>query len=218
MREFSGLFDGLEERVEADGVPDGQPYLIGPREEFDAALNRYFSVWLAPSPWNTQAAHARDLRMFFDFLWSARGERGWRETTAEVRAAYEWWRRRDERGPRVEDSTWGREVATVNQFYVWAVSQDLVRANPIRQRAAAAWSPWSGGAGGGVRLVPAEASKAGPRRVVRWLPPGSYRLWRDVGASRVRAGRSAAVGVPGPVGVAERGVRRRDGALGSAAG
>jgi hypothetical protein len=46
----------------------GQPFLISPTGEYDVALNRYFSVWQASSPWNTQAAHARDLRTYFDFL------------------------------------------------------------------------------------------------------------------------------------------------------
>lgn len=95
---------------------------------------------------------------------------------------YEWWRRRDEQGPRVEDSSWDREVSTVNQFYLWAIEQDLVRANPIRQRLAAVWSPWTRGAQEGDRRgVPAELSHTGPRREVKWLPPKSYRVWRNVG-------------------------------------
>ncbi|MFE4756127.1 site-specific integrase [Streptomyces mirabilis] len=113
----------------AANAPDG----------YDVSLNRYFSVWLASSPWNTQAAHARDLRTYFDFLWFARGRRDWCDATMDDRAAYEWWRRRDDHGPRLEDTSWDREVSTVNQFYLWAIEQDLVRANPIRQRAAAVW-------------------------------------------------------------------------------
>ncbi|MCX4547189.1 site-specific integrase [Streptomyces sp. NBC_01565] len=181
MREFSDLFATLEGRLDEQGVPEGQPFLICPEGRFDVGLNRYFSVWLASSPWNTQAAHARDLRTFFDFLWSGRGGCGWREATPEDRAAYGWWRRRDERGPRVEDSSWDREVSTVNQFYLWAFDQDLVRANPIRQRSAAAWSACSSGGPGPSRQVPAEASHTGPRRDVKWLPPASYRVWRNVG-------------------------------------
>ncbi|WP_420036110.1 site-specific integrase [Streptomyces sp. cg28] len=182
MREFSHLFASLERRLDDWCVPDGQPFLICPEGRFDFELNRYFSVWLASSPWNTQAAHARDLRTFFDFLWSARSGSGWREATSEDRAAFEWWRRRDERGPRVEDSSWDREVSTVNQFYLWAFDQDLVRANPIRQRTTAAWSPSPGSAGQGMlRQVPAELSHTGPRREVKWLPPVSYRLWRNIG-------------------------------------
>ncbi len=139
-------------------------------------------MWLVSSPWNTQAAHARDLRTYLDFLWFSRGERDWRYATVDDRAAYEWWRRRDEHGPRLEDTSWDREVSTVNQFYLWAIGQDLVRANPIRQRAAAVWSPWGRAAGRDVvRQVPAERSHTGPRREVKWLPPRSYQLWRSVG-------------------------------------
>ncbi|MFF4402629.1 tyrosine-type recombinase/integrase [Streptomyces sp. NPDC001480] len=189
LRVFSALFTRLDERLDTWGVPERQPFLISPTGGYDVALNRYFSVWLTSSPWNTQAAHARDLRTFFDFLWFARGQCDWRHATVDDRAAYEWWRRRDENGPRVEDGTWDREVSTVNQFYLWAIEQDLVRANPIRQRAAAAWSPWSRSAGSaGVRQVPAEASHTGPRREVRWLPPTSYRLWRNVGLCGFDAG------------------------------
>lgn len=62
IREFSALFAGLNEGLDDLGVPDGQPFLISPPGGYDVALHRYFSVWLASSPWNTQAAHARDLR------------------------------------------------------------------------------------------------------------------------------------------------------------
>ncbi|MFE2031927.1 hypothetical protein ACFXBB_01455 [Streptomyces scopuliridis] len=169
MREFAEVFEKLDESLDDGTVPDRQPFLMGPTGEYDVALNRYSSVWMANSPWNTQAAHARDLRTFFNFLWLARDECGWRNASAEDRAAYGWWRRRDEAGPRVEDSTWDREVAPVNQFYLWAFEQDLVRTNPLRQRSAAP-SPWSAGIS---RFVPAETSRVGPRREVKWLPPFS---------------------------------------------
>ncbi|EPJ40353.1 hypothetical protein STAFG_2602 [Streptomyces afghaniensis 772] len=108
MREFSSLFADLGEGLDDLGVPEGQPFLISPAGGYDVALNRYFSVSLASSPWNTQAAHARDLRTYFDFLWFARGRRDWRDASMDDRAAFEWWRRRDERGPRWEDTSWDR--------------------------------------------------------------------------------------------------------------
>ena len=108
----------------------------------------------------------------------------WRGATVDDRAAYEWWRRRDEGGPRVEDTSWDREVSTVNQFYLWAIEQDLVRGNPIRQRGATVWSPWTRGPGRReVRQVPAEASHTGPRQEVKWLPPASYRLCGSISDS-----------------------------------
>lgn len=90
-REFSSLLADLGEGLDDLGVPEGQPFLISPAGVYDVALNRYFSVWLASSPWNTQAAHARDLRTYFDFLWFARGRRDWRDAPMDDRAAFEWW-------------------------------------------------------------------------------------------------------------------------------
>src|SRR3954447_15721443 len=85
MREFGDLFASLDQRVDDQGVPEGQPFVISPTCDFDLALNRYFSVWMASSSWNTQAAHARDLRTYFDFLWFARGQR------SPPRPAGRWW-------------------------------------------------------------------------------------------------------------------------------
>ncbi|WP_217572944.1 hypothetical protein [Streptomyces sp. GbtcB7] len=113
IREFSALIAGLDLRLDDLGVSEGQPFLISPAGQYDVALNRYFPVWPASSPWNTQAAHARDRRTFFDVLWFARDRCDWREATVDDRAAYEWWRRRDDDGPRVEDAGWDREVSTV---------------------------------------------------------------------------------------------------------
>ncbi|MEU8679637.1 hypothetical protein [Streptomyces sp. NPDC048560] len=90
-REFSSLFADLGEGLDDLGVPEGQPFLISPAGVYDVALNRYFSVWLASSPWNTQAAHVRALRTYFDFLWFARGRRDWRDVHMDDRAAFEWW-------------------------------------------------------------------------------------------------------------------------------
>ncbi|MGN9847481.1 hypothetical protein ACWY4P_42730 [Streptomyces sp. LZ34] len=90
-REFSSLLADLGEGLDDLGVPEGQPFLISPAGVYDVALNRYFSVWLASSPWNTQAAHVRDLRTYFDFLWFARGRRDWRDAPMDDRAAFEWW-------------------------------------------------------------------------------------------------------------------------------
>jgi NAD(P)-dependent dehydrogenase (short-subunit alcohol dehydrogenase family) len=67
MEEFADLFGRLDARVHESAVPEGQPYLIGPRGEFDVGLNRYFSTWLAPSPWNTRPrfAYVRRLPVVF---------------------------------------------------------------------------------------------------------------------------------------------------------
>lgn len=171
--------DVVADWLDGEGVEDGVPFLISPDGHYDIDLNAYFL--LRPAPENTQAATAYDLASFLTFLWHHRqplGKRSWRNATPEDRSAYHRWRRVDERGPGVKGSTWGREVATVNSFYQWAIESGFVEQNPILQRPARdrRWrrSPDAG-------LTPAEAPKDGHREDLAWLPPASYRRWRDVG-------------------------------------
>src|SRR6266568_4916132 len=170
----------LDEWLDEHGVLDGQPFLISPDGRYDVALNRYFEqARMSAAPWNTQAAHARDLKNFLDFLWANRSGKSWREAAPEDRAAYERWRRKDPRGPCVEHATWDREVATVNGFFAWAVGLGYLDASPIVQRPSRASRRRPGARQPG--MIPAESSHTGPRRHVEWLTPAMYRQWRDVG-------------------------------------
>ena len=121
--------------LDGEGIEDGVPFLISPDGHYDVDLNAYFL--LHPAPENTVAATAYDLASFLTFLWHHRqplGKRSWRDATPEDRAVYHRWRRIDERGPGVKGSTWGREVATVNSFYRWAIESGFVEQNPISPR------------------------------------------------------------------------------------
>lgn len=104
----------LDEWLDERGVLDGQPFLISPAGGYDVELNSILATVLSASPWNTQAAVARDLRGFLNFLWFSRpgtdsrtGEhakpRTWREAIPEDRAAYERWRRKDPDHPTADD-------------------------------------------------------------------------------------------------------------------
>lgn len=62
----------LDEWLDGHGVLDGQPFLISPAGAYDVDLNRCFATVLSASPRNTQAAVARDLRGFLNFLWFSR--------------------------------------------------------------------------------------------------------------------------------------------------
>jgi site-specific recombinase XerD len=132
--------------------------------------------------WSTSRAEAwlkitYDLRSWLSFQWCNRRRTSWRDATGEDRAAYQYWRRRDPAGPRVEGSTWDREVATVNGFYRWAVRQGLAAENPIEQRS----TRGRRGRWREEREAPAERSHDARRHAISWLPPVSYRAWRDVG-------------------------------------
>ncbi|MCX4776819.1 tyrosine-type recombinase/integrase [Streptomyces sp. NBC_01264] len=176
--------DLLPELGDLDGwldewrIEDGSPYLIDPLRRYDVDLNDYFVTELANEPVTTQEAVAYDLKRFLKFLWDNRRRRSWKVATSEDRAAFKHWRVTDIAGPRVELTTWDREVATVNQFYRWAVRKGHAAWSPFLLRTSRSRDPRRTAAGA---ETPAEASHKGPRNDVEWLPPALYRQWRDVG-------------------------------------
>jgi len=146
-------------------------------------LNSYFHrVNLIGAPWNSNANRARALARFLNFLHAARGGKDWRQASEADHMAFHHWRRRDPSGPRVSGSTWSQEVAHVNQFYAWAVGRKLVGEMPIPQRERRP-APFGMllGAVNAEGTVPATYAHDEGGEKVEWLPPASYRLWRDVG-------------------------------------
>jgi len=175
---------GWDEWRAVSDVPVGTPFLVSPDFRYDVVLNGYFTsalmVGAAPM---TREAHARDVAAFLSFLGSARSGRGWRDADESDHLAYLHWRRRDPAGPRVAGSTWDREVATVNQFYRWGVRSGHVGSNPIPQltrRTGPREFDWSERRGLD-ELRPATYSHDAVRERIEWLPPVTYRAWRDVG-------------------------------------
>jgi site-specific recombinase XerD len=184
--------------LRAEGILDGLPFLLDPEGRYDVALNRYFLHGrIAAGPENTQRAIAYDLANWLNFLWFNRRQTSWRDATSEDRAAYKTWRRNDPDGPHVAGATWNREVATVNSFYRWAVRKGLVRENPIEQRPTRDRDGHHRRAVGAAE-TPAEAAHDARRVALAWLPPASYRRWRDVGIRGYR-----------PDGLADRSFRGR---------
>lgn len=193
----AGLPGEWERWLAEDDTPARTPFLISPDFRYDIELNGFFrSAVMIGSAWNTQAGYARDVAAFLTFLWASRGGRSWRDATEADHAAYLVWRRRDERGPRVDDATWDREVAAVNRFYKWQVRARNVRVNPIPQRDARFVAVRAGRLslrGGGQSEAPATYSHGASREKIEWLPPASYRRWRDIGVRGYTLG-----GLPDP--------------------
>jgi site-specific recombinase XerD len=166
------------------GIEPGTPFLVSPSLEYDVVLNGFFQEPpMRAAATTTQAGYARDLAAFLSFLWSARDRRSWWDATEADHLAYLVWRRRDPDGPRVAGATWDREVAAVNRFYRWAVRRGHLTRNPVPQvsrRPAGVDAGW-----GGARTLdeqrPATYAHDSVRERVQWLPPESYRRWRDVG-------------------------------------
>lgn len=129
--------EAMESWWDRAGVPDGLPFLLSPRFEYDVALNAYFlQANVMTAPQNTNANRARAIARFLNFLLVARGGRYRRSATVEDHWAFHHWRRRDPAGPRVSGGTWNQEVSLVNSFYEWAVGQGHAAVLPIPQREA----------------------------------------------------------------------------------
>ncbi|CRK59196.1 Tiorf79 protein [Alloactinosynnema sp. L-07] len=175
---------GWSEWLADEDVPVRTPYLISPRFEYDVELNAFFtSAVMVGSAWRTQAGYASDVKAFLNFLWRARGDKSWRDAIEDDHVAYLIWRRRDIRGPRVNDATWDREVAALNTFYKWQVRARNVRINPIPQRESRSVPVGSGrgGRASGAGETAATYSHGASRNKIEWFPPKAYRRWRDIG-------------------------------------
>ena len=63
------LPEDLTPWLDEAGLPDGLPFLLSPRYEYDVVLNSYFHrVSLIDAPWNSNANRARALAAFLNFL------------------------------------------------------------------------------------------------------------------------------------------------------
>lgn len=167
----------------ADDVPPRTPFLISPRFQYDVGLNEFFrSPGMLGDAWNTQAGYARDLAAFLTFLWRTRDRKEWRDISEADHLAYLYWRRRDPAGPLIDDATWDREVCAQNRFFKWQVKAKAMRVNPIPQRERKPVPALSGRRGSRRSDGTAATYSHGRgRNKIEWLPPKSYRAWRDVG-------------------------------------
>jgi len=158
----------------------GTPFLLSPRLEFDVAMNAFFSsTEMTMAAEMTCLGYARDVNAFLNFLELARGVSDWRDATEADHVAYLIWRRRDPLGPRVANATWNREVSGVDRFYRWQVAKGHVAKSPVPHRAR--HTRRESGYAAAPREVAATYSQAARQNDIRWLPPRSYRQWRDVG-------------------------------------
>ncbi|MEU1106621.1 site-specific integrase [Streptomyces tibetensis] len=183
------LTEGRAEWLCEVGLEPGTPFLVSPEFEYDVVLNRFFqSPGMRMQAVNTQFGYARDLAAFLTFLWVSRGRKGWRDAVEADHLAYLVWRRRDDDGPRVAGATWNREVAGVDAFYRRAVRMGHLPTSPIPQVARRARM----GSQLARRTVdeqrPATYARDSGGQRVEWLPPLSYRVWRDVGVRGFDAG------------------------------
>ncbi len=152
-------------------IPDGIPILVSGHGEVDEVLVHYFNNSpafrsLARDSW---LAYGREIATWCGFLGEC--DKTWLDASEIDFVAFK--TRRTDRAlypDAVSGSTWNKAVYALRHLYDWAVNRRIIDANPVPPDKAASRVP-------GVR---AEATSARSMRD-RWLVPGTYRLWRDVG-------------------------------------
>ena len=183
MADVAGLAVDWQDWLLQSGLVPGAPFLLSPSFEYSITLNAFFSsAEMQSKARNTQVGYARDLAAFLNFAFAARGRRDWRDVEESDHVAYWRWRRMDAAGPRVKGTTWDREVAAADKFFGWQVDAGTVPVNPVPHRLRR-FMPIYPGPGGRERSATTPATYSHDRQSehVRWLPPQSYRRWRDVG-------------------------------------
>ena len=154
-------FGGVLERA-AGGVR-GQPFLLGPDGRPDSRVNAFFvSARMRGRSPLTWKKYAYSLGLWLNFL-LVLGRR-WDDATEEDAAYFKEWRMTEEDNPgRVEGSTFAGDLAALRMFYRWA---------------ARAWSVAD-------PVAAVDGFDLRPRGVrendIKWLDPGGYRRWRDLG-------------------------------------
>jgi len=157
-------------RERSAGLAPGQPFLLRPDGAADADVLAFFaSATYKLLSEQTQLSYAKDLRLVLSFLESQ--GRSWRTATSSDLLDFEYWRRRDpDNEHRVSGAKFSREIAACKKFFAWQHKRGVIASDPADEVAPA------GGAG---------ARSLRPRDVrpvrVKWLTPGAYRQWRDVG-------------------------------------
>jgi integrase len=140
-----------------------QPFLIGPDGRPDPRVNAFFASarMLARSPL-TWSKYAQSIALWLNFL-AASGQR-WDVESEEDGEFFKEWRLSDARNQRlVAGSTFAANLAALRVFYRWAAARYGV-VDPV------------------AAVDDFDLRPHGVRdRRVKWLDPGGYRRWRDVG-------------------------------------
>lgn len=140
-----------------------QPFLIGPDGRPDPRVNAFFGSprMLARSPL-TWAKYSQSIALWLNFLLVS-GQR-WDAASVEDGEYFKEWRLSDQNNTGlVKGSTFAANLAALRVFYRWAAARYGV-ADPV------------------AAVDDFDLRPHGVRdRRVKWLDPGGYRRWRDVG-------------------------------------
>lgn len=159
----------VADREAAVGIVPGQPILISPGL-VDYRLGDYFRDAYPSDRTSTALTYAKELRIWFIFL--ATQDVEWFEAQHSHVRAFQIWRVYDGRNQKpVSPATWNKGWAALRHFYAWATKEGWIEHNP----AGNADRLLDPGTVGGHREKNARTSRD------RWITPGEYSMWRDIG-------------------------------------
>ncbi|MCG7594596.1 site-specific integrase [Mycobacterium sp. PSTR-4-N] len=159
----------------------GTPILLSDNGELDEWLVLYFNSCpeFTALDLSSRKTYAREIAMWCGFLGQQVDPITWLEATEEEFVDYKI-RRTDQlhSANAVTGATWNKAVFALRGLYDWALSRKI----PITPHGPAIdASPVPGGRGA-TKLPGVRANAAFVRTERdRWIVPGTYRLWRDVG-------------------------------------
>ncbi|KAA0022561.1 site-specific integrase [Antrihabitans cavernicola] len=164
----------LAEWAQRHGTRAGQPFLLRSDGRCVAELNEFFaSPRMRSCKQGTRRKYAFGLSTWLGFLDVV--ECHWYEAGSDQVDTFKFWRMTDAANPvRVAGGTVRSDLVAISSFYEWAHRRYGVE-NPVLRTTVRGRHP----------AEAAEAYRATPHvvrdRDVKWLDPGGYRRWRDIG-------------------------------------
>ncbi len=189
MLDSSALLGGSDDWRE---IPKGTPILLSSNGELDEWLVHYCTSCPTFTSLNVSSrkTYAREIAQWCGFLGSQHPPLTWLEATEDDFVDYKI-RRTDhlQFADSVTGATWNKAVFALRDLYDWAVSHKIpitahgpeIEASPVPGGRAAMRVP-------GVRVNAVFVRKERDR----WIVPGTYRLWRDVGLAGRKTERAGA--------------------------
>jgi len=156
----------------------GRPFFVDDHGTLHSALNRFFSgARMRTRSEGTNRKYAHSLLIWINFL--RRQGIDWQDVTEDDLLDFKFWRRTDPRNPRpIAGSTWSVDLAAMSSFYEWAARHLDGPSLGFEVAGSVAWgSQRVSRTGISPDYRPSTVRKAD----VKWLSPGAFRLWRDLG-------------------------------------
>lgn len=183
----TGYSDVLDDSVQVASnenrskIPNGTPILLSENGEIDEWMVLYFTSCpeFTSLDLSSRRTYALEIATWCGFLGEQANPLTWLEATEDDFLDFKARRTDHHQFPdSVAGSTWNKAVFALRGLYDWAVGRNV----PIAQNGPAIdRSPVPGGRGAlRVPGIRANATLVRKERD-RWIVPGTYRLWRDVG-------------------------------------